>query len=61
MVALKDSKTIHQTIKFNTRIKILKLIKVTSHILMRKSLPSTKEMTQKNNGETKIRQNKILI
>lgn len=61
MEVSKGSKIILQTIRIYTQIKKVKLIKVTSLILMRKNLHLTKGMIMKRNGETKIKQSKILI
>ena len=51
MEVSRGSKIIHLIIKIITLIKILRLNKVTSHILIKKSLHLTKEMIMKNNLE----------
>lgn len=61
MAASKGTKIIHQTIKINITIKILKMIIATNRILMSKRLHLTKEMIKKINGEIEKKIRKILI
>lgn len=61
MAVSKDFKKIHQTTKTIFIVKKLKLMKVMSLILMKKSLHLIKGIRVKKNGKTNKKQNKTLI